>query len=164
MAPSLHKTQLMKVCLVSPLLHPHPSSCITHPVPFHTHSHLLMLLFSISDLTFPHGPPATNFASFLDSSFPPMSLPPGVNSHPGQPNPRNCPLAQLPWSLCPGNPLEPSEWNPASTLLLRNLSSSHISRGGARDSSEGSAMAFTTLMAAACLQRGDKHSTPFAGH
>lgn len=164
MAPSLHRMQLMKVCPVSPLLHPHPSSCITRPVPFHTHSHLLMLLFSISDLVFPRGPPATNFASFLDSSFPPMSLPPGVNSHPGQPNPRNCPLAQLQWSLCPGNPLEPSEWNPATTLLLRNLSSSHISRGGARDSSEGSAMAFTTLRAAACLQQGDKHSTPFAGH
>lgn len=101
---------------------------------------------------------ATNFGSFLDSSFSPVSLPPAVNSHSGQPHPRDHPLAQLLWPLVQGTCLNLPY---GIQLPLSYWEICHLTVVGERDS----ATAFTTLVAAVCLwQKRDKLSTLSAGH
>lgn len=107
----LHRMLLMEVCLPSASL-----ARFIHSLPLEA---CLLTQFTLTPifwcyyfpfLTFfpPSGLstvfPATNFAFFLFSfsSFSPVSLPPAVNSHSGQPHPRDHPLAQLLWSLVQG--------------------------------------------------------------
>lgn len=106
---TLHGPQLMKVCPLVSLLQPQPSPRVPCPDLFHTHSGLLMLLpFPVSDHVSPLRPQyylssyKLGFVPWLWFSFSWLSLPPAVDSQPGQPSSRECPLAKLLWSLYQG--------------------------------------------------------------